>query len=135
MPTGGDEHLKGEEAAAALHEAVSRHIRQMPASEIIGFGTLHVRADLKPVDSPPEADDLTGALFLSMPFLGADRDWMTKVMAYIRDGCASGQIKVGDAYEVQVGEDERIFSHQDDEVGGKLSTLPAPVRVQRRAKA
>ncbi len=127
--------MTAEEAAAALHEAVTRYIRRMPASEIIGSGTLHVKADLKRVEWPPEADEFTGALFLSMPFLEADRDWMTKVMAYVRNGCASGQIKVGDAYEVQVDEDERMFSHQDDEVDGRLSTLPAPVRLHRQAQA
>jgi hypothetical protein len=127
--------MTAEEAAAALHEAVTRYIRRMPASEITGSGTMHVKADLKRVDWPPEGDEFTGALFLSMPFLGADRDWMTKVMAYVRQGCASGHIKVGDGYEVQVDEDERIFAHHDDELGARLFTLPAPVRLHRQAQA
>jgi hypothetical protein len=109
---------------ASLASAIYEYIVAMPSSEVTGEGPIEVRVDLQPTDT----GSTTGALFISMPFHGGDRDWLTKLMARVRDGFKRDEIP--STHRVTVGEDEP-FDAFDDE-GRRLLHLPAHLTIEPR---
>jgi hypothetical protein len=105
----------------ALASAIYEYIVAIPPSEITGEGPIEVRVDLTPIGT-------TGVLFISMPFHGGDPDWLTKLMARVRDGFARDEIQ--STHRVTVGEDEPVVPFDDE--GRRLLHLPAHLTIEPR---
>jgi hypothetical protein len=109
----------------ALEAAIYRYVGQMPTAEIPAERKFYVKVALQPAAT--DTEDLSGGLFLSMPFLGADRDWLAAAMAYIRDGFNGDE-----HFHVSVGEDAEYSSFRDEEVGTVLLNLLSSIRITPR---
>src|SRR5919201_4908379 len=101
---------------AELEAAIYRHLSLQPAHEII----VKV-AELEPVTWPPDSKQLRAGLFLSVPFLGADRTKLDQALARVRKGFKRNEILPG--WQVELSE-EKVYSHRDDDAGAVLLTLP-----------
>ena len=124
--------MSAPEVAAELERAIHAHIVSMPAAEQTGSGRLYIKVDLGESKAPPDAPErYVGVLFLSMPRVGADREWLTKVMEYVRDGFERGRIPTG-AHRVTLDADQSFESFHDDEAGIDLLNLPATLTVDPR---
>jgi hypothetical protein len=112
-----------------LEQAILRYLGSQPPSEG-REGTLHVKVtELERVTHPPDSGQLRGGLFLSVPFVGADRTKLDQAIARVRKGCKRDEILSG--WHVEMVE-EKAYSHRDDELGGMaLLTLPAVLTLER----
>jgi hypothetical protein len=116
--------------ADAIERAVHAYISRMPAVERTGSGQVYIKVDLG--EPPSETRGRrTGVLFLSMPQIGADSEWLTKLMAHVRDGFERGEIETGD-YSVRLEADQDFESFQHEQAGTVLLNLPATVIVEAR---
>jgi hypothetical protein len=105
---------------AELEAAIYRHLGLQPAHEM--FEALIVKvAELEPATWPSDSKQLRAGLFLSLPFLGADRTKLDQALARVRKGFKHNEILPG--WQVELSE-ARVYSHRDDEAGAVLLTLP-----------
>ena len=95
-------------------------------------GTLHVKVtELEQVTHPPDSDQFRGGLFLSVPFVGADRTKLDQALARIRKRFKRNEILP--RWHVEMVE-EKAYSHRDDELGSMaLLTLPAVLTLEPRS--
>lgn len=114
--------------ARVLEQAILNHIASMPMAERTGEGRLYVKVDL--AHAQAHAEKHTGGLFLSMPHFGGDRDWLSKLMAFVRDGFARDEINV--PYRVTVEDEEEFSSFRDEQAGTVLLNLLAYLRIRPR---
>jgi hypothetical protein len=105
---------------AELEDAIYRHLSLQPAHEMTEALIVKV-AELEPITWPPDSRQLQAGLFLSIPFLGADRTRLDQALARVRKGFKHNEILAG--WHVEVSEEE-VYSHRDDEAGAVLLTLP-----------
>ena len=105
---------------AELEAAIYRHLSLQPAHETTEALIVKV-AELEPITWPPDSKQLRAGLFLSVPFLGADRTKLDQALARVRKGFKRNEILSGSHVEVS---EEKVYSHQDDEAGAVLLTLP-----------
>jgi hypothetical protein len=92
-------------------------------------GTLYVKVtELERVTHPPDSNQFRGGLFLSVPFVGADRTKLDHALARLRKGFKRDQILPG--WHVEMVE-EKAYSHRNDELGSMaLLTLPAVITLE-----
>jgi hypothetical protein len=92
-------------------------------------GTLFVKVtELERVTHPPDSNQFQGGLFLSVPFVGADRTKLDQALARVRQGFKRDGILAD--WHVEMVE-EKAYSHRDDEMGGvALLTLPAVLKLE-----
>ena len=111
-----------------LEQAILQYLSLQPASEG-REGTLYVRVtELERVTHPPDSKQFRGGLFLSVPFVGADRTRLEQALARVRKGFKRDEILPG--WHVEMVE-QKAYSHRDDEVGGMaLLTLPAVLTLE-----
>ncbi len=106
---------------AELEAAIYGHLRLQPAHEMTEALIVKV-AELEPVTWPPDSKQLRAGLFLSLPFLGADRTKLDQALARVRKGFKRNEILPG--WHVELSE-EKVYSHRDDDdAGAVLLTLP-----------
>ncbi len=91
--------------------------------------TLYVKVtELERVTHPPDSNRFRGGLFLSVPFVGADRTKLDQALARVRKGFKRDEILHG--WHVEMVE-EKIYTHRDDEVDSMaLLTLPAVLTLE-----
>jgi len=96
----------------------------MPASARSGEGTVYVKVAL-----PDNAggDEVHGGLFLSMPYVDGDKDWLSKLMAHVRE-----RFDGTDDLHVVVGSDEEVSAFDDAEAGTRLLNLFSPLTINPR---
>ena len=111
-----------------LEQAILQYLGLQPASEG-RERTLYVRVtELERVTHPPDSNQFRGGLFLSVPFVGADRTKLDQALARVRKGFKRDEILLG--WHVEMVE-QKAYSHRDDEVGGMaLLTLPAVLTLE-----
>jgi len=114
-----------------LEQAILQYLGSQPPNEG-REGTLYVKVtELERVTDPPDSNQLQCGLFLSVPFVGADRTKLDHALARVRQGFKRDQI-LSD-WHVEMVED-KAYSHRDDELGGgALLTLPAVLTLERRS--
>ena len=114
-----------------LDRAILGYLARRPASERPGVGTIYVKVVL---DEPsPGSSEQRGELFLSMPYLQADRSMLDAAHASIRQGFERGEILGDQLARAELAEQPgQPYGHEDDEVGDKLLTLPVPITVEPR---
>ena len=114
-----------------LEQAILRHLVPQPPSEG-REGTLHVKVtELERVTHPADSNQLQCGLFLSVPFVGADRTKLDQALARVRKGFKRDEILPG--WHVEMAE-EKAYSHRDDELGGiALLTLPVVITLEPRS--
>ena len=103
-----------------LESAIYRHLTLQPAHEMPEALIVKV-AELEPVTWPSDSTQLRAGLFLSVPFLGADRTKLDQALARVRKGFKRKEILP--EWHVELSE-EKVFSHRDDDAGAVLLTLP-----------
>jgi hypothetical protein len=87
--------------------------------------------ELERVTHPPDSSQFRGGLFLSVPFVGADRTKLDLALARVRHGFKRDKILSG--WHVEIVE-EKAYCHRDDELGGvALLTLPAVLTLEPRS--
>ena len=75
-----------------LERAILQYLGSQPPSEG-REGTLYVKVtELERVTHPPDSDQLRGGLFLSVPFVGADRTKLDQALARVRKGFKRDEI-------------------------------------------
>ncbi len=79
---------------AELEAAIYGHLRLQPAHELTEARIVKV-AELEPVTWPPDSKQLRAGLFLSLPFLGADRTKLDQALARVRKGFKRNEILPG----------------------------------------
>ena len=111
-----------------LEQAILRYLGSQPPSEA-REGTLYVKVtELERVTHPPDSNQFRGGLFLSLPFVGADRTKLDQALARVRKGFKRDEILPG--WHVEMVE-EKAYSHRDDELGSMaLLTLPAVLTLE-----
>jgi hypothetical protein len=111
-----------------LEQAILQYLGLQPPSER-REGTLHVKVtELEQVTHPPDSNQFQGGLFLSVPFVGADRTKLDQALARVRKGFKREEILPG--WHVEMVE-QKAYSHRDDEPGGMaLLTLPAVLTLE-----
>jgi hypothetical protein len=103
-----------------LEAAIYRQLGLQSAHEMTE--TLIVKvSELEPVTWPPDSKQLRAGLFLSLPFLGADRTKLDQALARVRKSFKRREILPG--WQVELSE-EKAYSHRDDDAGTVLLTLP-----------
>jgi hypothetical protein len=112
-----------------IEQGILNYLARQPAGERGGVGTMYVKVVL---DEPsPDSGEQDGEVFLSMPYLRSDRGMLAAAHAQIREGFERGEILDEQAARVEIGEQPGTsYGHEDAEVGGKLLTLPIPIKVQ-----
>jgi hypothetical protein len=85
---------------------------------------LYVRVtELERVIHPPDSNQFQGGLFLSVPFVGADRTRLDQALARVRRGFKRDEILP--SWHVEMVE-QKAYRHRDDELAGMaLLTFPA----------
>jgi len=84
--------------------------------------------ELERVTHPPDSKQFRGGLFLSVPFVGADRTRLDQALARARKGFKRDEILPG--WHVEMVE-QKAYSHRDHELGGMaLLTLPAVLTLE-----
>jgi hypothetical protein len=113
-----------------LEQAILQYLGLQPPSEG-REGTLYVKVtELERVTHPPDSSQFRGGLFLSVPFVGADRTKLDQALARVRKGFKRDEILPG--WHVEMAE-EKAYSHREDELGSKaLLTLPAVLILEPR---
>jgi len=111
-----------------LEQAILQYLGSRPPSE----GTLYVKVtELQRVTHPPDSGQLRGGLFLSVPFVGADRTKLDQALARVRKGFKRDEILPG--WHVEMVE-EKAYPHRDDELGSMaLLTVPAVLTLEPRS--
>ena len=111
-----------------LEQAILQYLSLQPASEG-REGTLYVKVtELERVTHPPDSKQFRAGLFLSVPFVGADRTRLDQALARVRKAFKRDEILPG--WHVEMVE-QKAYSHRDDEVGGMaLLTLPAVLTLE-----
>jgi hypothetical protein len=111
-----------------LEQAILQYLDSQPPSE----GTPYVKVtELERVTHPPDSGQFRGGLFLSVPFVGADRTKLDRALARVRKGFKRDEILPG--WHVEMVE-EKAYSHRDDELGSMaLLTLPAVLTLEPRS--
>jgi hypothetical protein len=111
-----------------LEQAILEYLGSQPPSEG-REGTMYVKVtELERVTHPPDSTQLRGGLFLSVPFVGADRTKLDQALARVCKGFKRDEILPG--WHVEMVE-EKAFPHRDDELGGMaLLTLPAILTLE-----
>jgi hypothetical protein len=114
------------------HSELEQAILQYLGSELprgLHEGTLFVKVtELERVTHPPDSNQFQGGLFLSVPFVGADRTKLDQALARVRQGFKRDEI-LSDWHVEMV--EEKAYSHRDDEIGGvALLTLPAVLTLE-----
>jgi hypothetical protein len=114
------------------HTELEQAILQYLGSELpsgLREGTLFVKVtELERVTHPPDSNQFQGGLFLSVPFVGADRTKLDQALARVRQGFQRDEI-LSDWHVEMV--EEKAYSHRDDEIGGvALLTLPAVLTLE-----
>lgn len=114
-----------------LEQAILQYLGSQPPGEG-REGTLDVKVtELERVTHPPDSNQLRGGLFLSVPFVGADRTKLDQALARVRKGFKRDEILRG--WHVELVE-EKAYSHRDDELGSvALLTLPAVLTLEPRS--
>jgi hypothetical protein len=105
---------------AELEAAINRPLGLLPPDDMTDALMVKV-AELEPVTWPPDSKQLRAGLFLSLPFLGADRTKLDQALARVRKGFKRNEILPG--WQVELSE-EKAYSHRDDDAGAVLLTLP-----------
>jgi len=105
---------------AELEAAIYRHLSLQPAHEMSEALIVKV-AELEPATWPSDSKQLRAGLFLSVPFLGADRTKLDQALARVRKGFKRNEILPG--WQVELSK-EKAYSHRGDEAGAVLLTLP-----------
>ena len=105
---------------AELEAAIYRHFSLHPVRETTETVIVKV-AELEPVTWPPDSKQLRAGLFLSVPFLGADRTRLDQALARVRRGFKRNEILP--EWHVALSE-EKAYSHRDDDAGAVLLALP-----------
>ena len=118
------------------HSELEHAILQYLDSELpngLREGTLFVKVtELERVTHPPDSNQFQGGLFLSVPFVGADRTKLDQALARVRQGFKRDEIL--SEWHVEMVE-EKPYSHRDDEIGGvALLTLPAVLTLDPLSK-
>ena len=110
-----------------LEQAILQYLGSQPPSE----GNLNVKVtELERVTHPPDSGQFRGGLFLSVPFVGADRTKLDQALARVRKGFKRDEILPG--WHVEMVE-EKAYSHRDEEVGPMaLLTLPVVLTLEPR---
>jgi hypothetical protein len=113
-----------------LEQAILQYLGLQPPSEG-REGILHVKVtELERVTHPPDSSQFRGGVFLSVPFVGADRTKLDQALARVRKGFKRDEILPG--WHVEMAE-EKAYSHRDDEQGSMaLLTLPAVLTLEPR---
>ena len=96
----------------------------MPAAARTPEGTVHVKVAL---DAGVTGDEVRGGLFLSMPYLTADKEWVTNLMAYVRESFDGT-----DTLRVVAGQDEEVSAFHDAEAGTRLFNLLSSLWITPR---
>jgi hypothetical protein len=111
-----------------LEQAILQYLGSQPPSEG-REGTLYVKVtELERVTHPPDSSQFRGGLFLSVPFVGADRTKLDQALARVRKGFKRDEVLPG--WHVEMVE-EKAYSHRDDELGSMaLLTLPAVLTLE-----
>jgi hypothetical protein len=114
------------------HTELEQAILQYLGSELRSGrreGTLFVKVtELERVTHPPDSNQFQGGLFLSVPFVGADRTKLDQALARVRQGFKRDEI-LSDWHVEMV--EEKAYSHRDDAIGGvALLTLPAVLTLE-----
>jgi hypothetical protein len=114
------------------HTELEQAILQYLGSELpsgLREGTLFVKVtELERVAHPPDSNQFQGGLFLSVPFVGADRTKLDQALARVRQGFKRDEI-LSDWHVEMV--EEKAYSHRDDAIGGvALLTLPAVLTLE-----
>lgn len=110
---------------AELEAAIHRHLMAMPAAARSGQGTVYVKVALE--NAASDADEAHGGLFLSMPYTGADKDWLRALMAHVREGFDGTE-----TLNVVVGADEEVSAFDDAEAGTRLFNLLSSLTITPR---
>jgi hypothetical protein len=108
-----------------LETAILRHLASLPVHARTGEGTVLVKVALH--DSSERVDEVRGGLFLSMPYQGADEEWLRKLMAFVRD-----EFEGTEGLRVVVGNDEELSAFDDAEAGMRLLNLFASITITAR---
>jgi hypothetical protein len=105
-----------------LEQAILEYLGSPPSE--VREGTLYVKVtELERVIHPPDSHQFQGGLFLSVPFVGADRTKLDQALARIRRGFKRDEILPN--WHVEMVE-EKSYSHRDEELGNMaLLTFPA----------
>jgi len=111
---------------AELEAAIYRHLSLQPAHETTKALIVKV-AEPEPITWPPDSKQLRAGLFLSVPFLGADRTKLDQALARVRKGFKRNEILPG--WHVEVSE-EKVYSHRDADAGAVLLTLPVVLTLK-----
>lgn len=111
-----------------LEQAILKYLGSQSPSEG-REGTLYVKVtELERVTHPPASNQFRGGLFLSVPFVGADRTRLDQALARVRKGFKHDEILPG--WHVEMVE-EKAYSHRDDELSSMaLLTLPAVLTLE-----
>jgi hypothetical protein len=111
-----------------LEQAILQYLGSEPPSGG-REGTLSVKVtELERVTHPPDSNQFQGGLFLSVPFVGADRTKLDQALARVRQGFKRDEILTDWHVEIVA---EKAYSHRDDEMGGlALLTLPAVLTLE-----
>ena len=105
-----------------LEAAILRHLTSMPVDARTGQGTVLVKVAVH--EASEDADEVQGGLFLSVPYLGADKEWMTKLMGFVRD-----EFEGTERLHVVVGNDEEFSAFDDAEAGMRLLNLLSSITI------
>jgi hypothetical protein len=111
-----------------LEQAILQYLSLKPANEG-REGNVYVKVtELEQVTHPPDSKQFQGGLFLSVPFVGADRTKLDQALARVRKGFKRDEILP--AWHVEMVE-QKAYSHRDDELAGMaLLTLPAVLTLE-----
>jgi hypothetical protein len=107
-----------------LEQAILQHLGSHEAGAYVKV------TELERVTHPPDSNQFRGGLFLSVPFVGADRTKLEQAAARVRKGFKRDEILPG--WHVEIAE-EKAYSHRDDEQGVALLTLPAVITLEPRS--
>jgi hypothetical protein len=112
---------------AELEALIHRHLVSMPAAAQAGLGTLFVKVALENGDDESRDAEIHGGLFLSMPYISADKESLRKLMAHLRDSFVGTE-----TMHVAVGEDEEVSAFDDAEAGTRLLNLLSSLTITPR---
>lgn len=113
---------------AQLEQAIRNHLN-VPAGAAAS-GALYVKVgELERVKWPPDSEQFRGGLFLSVPFLGADRTKLEQAFAQVNKGFKDEEILPD--WHIEASKD-KPFHHRDKEADAVLLTLPVVLTLERR---
>jgi hypothetical protein len=113
--------------------ALQQTILNLVGGKFTTEGTLHVQVmPFEPVTWPPESQEATGQVVLSVPHLG-NGERLREATALMREGLRSGAIDAGDFIVTHVS-DEPPFNEQHPELG-RLRSASVYFAVEPRSDA